>query len=156
MTSVNIEIVDYSDKWAVDFASLNYEWIEKYFAVEKHDREILDDPQTFVISPGGQIFMALVDGRAAGTVALIPAEDGVIELTKMAVSPSFQGLGIGDRLMAGCLEYAKAQGIQKIFLESHSKLTPALTLYRKHGFVDVPRDPDSLYARADVRMELVM
>lgn len=149
-----VEIVEFANEWASDFASLNYEWIEKFFAVEKHDREILDDPQTFVMDPGGQIFMALVDGHAAGTVALIPAPDGVIELTKMAVSPAFQGQGIGDKLMARCVTYFKEQGIEKVFLESHSKLAPALSLYRKHGFVDVPGDPNSLYARADVRMEL--
>ncbi len=153
---MEVEIVDFTDEWAADFASLNYEWIEKYFAVEKHDREILNDPQTLVIDPGGQIFMALVDDHAAGTVALIPAPDGVIELTKMAVSPAYQGLGIGGLLMSRCVEYFKQQGIRKVFLESHSKLAPALSLYRKHGFIDVPRDPDSLYARADVRMELML
>ena len=153
---MGIEIVDFADEWAKDFAALNYEWIEKYFAVEKHDREILDDPQTFVIDPGGQIFMALVDGQAVGTVASIPAPEGVIELTKMAVSPGFQGLGIGDMLMSRCVEYVNEKGIPKVFLESHSKLAPALSLYRKHGFLDVPGDPNSLYARADVRMELAI
>lgn len=151
-----VEIVEFADEWARDFAALNYEWIEKFFAVEKHDREILDDPQTFVIDPGGQIFMAIANGRAAGTVALIPASDGVMELTKMAVSPEFQGFGIGDDLMVRCIEYAREHGIEKLFLESHSMLVPALSLYRKHGFVDVPSDPDSLYARADVRMELAI
>ena len=43
-----VEIVDFSDEWAADFARLNYEWIEKFFAVEQHDREILDDPRKCV------------------------------------------------------------------------------------------------------------
>lgn len=151
---MSLEIVDFTDKWAEDFASLNYEWIEKYFVVEEHDREILDDPQKWVIGPGGQIFMAIVSGLAAGTVALIPAGDGVLELTKMAVAPEFQGMGIGDKLMACSVEYAKLQGTRTVFLESHTSLQPALHLYQKHGFVEVPGDPDSLYSRADIRMEL--
>lgn len=152
----NVEIVDFSDEWAEDFATLNYEWIEKYFSVEKHDREILDDPQTNVIDPGGHIFMAIVSGLAAGTVALIPSGDGVLELTKMAVAPEFQGMGIANYLMQSCIAHAEANGTQLIFLESHRSLQPALALYRKFGFVEVPTDPNSEYARADIRMELAI
>ncbi len=149
-----IEVVEFTERWAADFARLNYEWIEKYFAVERHDREILENPKEFVIEPGGQIFIALVHGRAAGTVAMIPADDRVVELTKMAVSPAFQGLGVGNRLMEKRIEFAKANAFATIFLETHSSLVPAIALYHKHGFAEVPCDPNSLYARADVRMEL--
>ncbi|MGE3465920.1 MAG: GNAT family N-acetyltransferase [Pyrinomonadaceae bacterium] len=150
---MKIEIVDFSDEFAEDFARLNYEWIEKYFAVEKHDREILDDPQRSVIEPGGQIFMAVVAGLAAGTVAMIPSGSGVLELTKMAVSPEFQGMGIANHLMNRCIEYAEQMNARLIFLESHRSLEPALSLYQKFGFVEVPTDPNSEYARADIRME---
>lgn len=152
----NVEIVEFSDEWAEDFASLNYDWIEKYFTVEQHDREILDDPQQFVIDPGGQIFMAIVSGLAAGTVAMIPSGEGVMELTKMAVAPEFQGMGIANHLMKACIEYAESNGTKVIFLESHRSLQPALALYRKHGFVETPIDPNSEYARADIRMELAI
>ena len=152
----NIEIVSFTDEWAGDFASLNYEWIEEYFAVEKHDKEVLDDPRTSVIDPGGEIYMAVVSGLAAGTVALIPAGDSVLELTKMAVSPEFQGMGIGDALMVRCIEHARNSGVHTIWLESHTKLAPALSLYRKHGFVETPKDPNSLYSRADIRMQLAI
>lgn len=148
------EVAEFADRWTSEFARLNYEWIEKFFTVEKHDREILENPKEFVIEPGGQIFIALVHGRAAGTVAMIPADDRVVELTKMAVSPAYQGLGVGDRLMEKCIEFAKANAFATIFLETHSSLVPAIALYHKHGFAEVPCDPNSLYARADVRMEL--
>lgn len=153
---MDIEIVEFGDKWAADFAALNYEWIEKFFSVEKHDREILDDPKTFVIDPGGQIFMAVCNGTASGTVAMIPSGEGVFELTKMAVSPEFQGKGIANHLMRSSIEFAREQQATLIFLESHRKLQPALALYRKFGFVEVPTDPNSEYARADIRMELAI
>lgn len=153
---VDVEIVEFQDRWAADFAALNYDWIEKYFAVERHDREILDDPQKWVMAPGGQIFMALLKGQAAGTVALIPAGDGVLELTKMAVSTEFQGRGIANHLMRASIDYAHKAGISTLFLESHRSLGPALSLYRKFGFVETPIDPNSEYARADIRMELAI
>jgi len=153
---MDVEVVDFRDELAIDFASLNYQWIESEFSVEQHDREILDDPRKWVIEPGGQIFFALVDGTVAGTVALIPSADGVIELTKMAVSPEFRGQGIGGRLMEKCLKFAAETGVNAIWLESHTKLAPALSLYRKYGFVETPPDPNSLYQRADIRMELAI
>lgn len=147
-----IEILEFSDEFAAAFAELNYEWIEKYFSVERHDREILDDPRGAVIEPGGQIFMAVVGGEPAGTVAMIPAAEGVFELTKMAVAPRFQGRGLGDKLIEQSLEFARDQKAASVFLESHRSLQPALAMYRKHGFVEVPTDPNSEYARADIRM----
>lgn len=151
-----VELVEFRDDFAADFAHLNYEWIETYFSVEPHDREILDHPREYVIEPGGQIFMALVDSRAAGTVAMIHAGEGVFELTKMAVSPRFQGRGIANHLMRACIEFARNAGAQNVFLESHRSLKAALALYRKFGFVETPRDPNSEYARADIRMELAI
>ena len=153
---MDVEVVDFRDEFAIAFASLNYKWIESEFSVEKHDREILDDPRKWVIEPGGQIFFALVDGTAAGTVALIPSANGVFELTKMAVSPEFRGQGIGDRLMEKCVKFAAETGAKSIWLESHTKLAPAISLYRKYGFVETPPDPNSLYQRADIRMELAI
>lgn len=151
-----VEVVEFSEEFAADFATLNYAWIEEYFAVEPHDREILDNPQKYVIEPGGQIFMALVEGETAGTVAMIPSGDGVFELTKMAVSPRFQGRGIANDLMLACIDFARDVGARIIFLESHRSLQPALALYRKFGFVETQRDPNSEYARADIRMELAI
>src|SRR2546421_11202685 len=109
-------IISFAPEWAGDFARLNYEWIEKYFAVERHDREILDDPQKWVIEPGGEIFMAVTDGCGVGTVALVPSGERVLELTKMAVSPAYQGRGIGGMLMEAAIDYAKARGSRTVFL----------------------------------------
>ncbi|MBX7062957.1 MAG: GNAT family N-acetyltransferase [Pyrinomonadaceae bacterium] len=152
----SIEIVDFDEGFAADFARLNYEWIEKYFAVERHDREILDHPQEYIIDRGGRIFMAVADGTAVGTVALIPAGEGVLELTKMGVSPEFRGQGIANLLMQACIEHARQSAPCMIFLESSRILEPAITLYRKFGFVETPTDPNSEYARADIRMELAI
>jgi len=152
----SVEIVEFEPRFAADFGRLNYEWIEKYFTVERHDREILDHPQEYVIERGGRIFMAVADGKAVGTVALIPADEGVLELTKMGVSPDFRGRGISNLLMQACIEHAVGTGTRTVFLESHRKLGPAIALYRKFGFEETPLDPNSEYARADIRMELAI
>lgn len=155
-TSGDVRIVGFEEKYAGDFARLNYEWIERYFEVEEHDREMLDAPFEYVIRPGGQILFALAGENVVGTVALLAADDETFELAKMAVSPDFQGRGISNKLMQGCIDHARAAGKKRIFLDSNTKLTPAIRLYRKYGFREVPLSADSPYARVNIRMELAI
>jgi len=152
----SVEVVEYDDRYSKDFARLNYEWISKYYVVEEHDHDQLDHPRQYIIERGGQIFFALTEGRVAGTVALIRVNYDVFELAKMAVSPEFQGYKIGERLMQACVEYGKRAGANYIFLELNTKQFAAINLYRKFGFVETPLDPNSQFARANIRMELAV
>lgn len=151
-----VEVIEFDERYADDFGRLNYEWIAKSYTVEKHDREILDHPRETIIEPGGQIFCALVDAVAAGTVALIPMGENDLELTKMAVAPEYRGLSLGDKLMVACIEYGRKAGNRALILESNTKQAAAIHLYRKFGFVEIPLDPNSEYQRANIRMELVL
>lgn len=149
-------IVEFQERFANDFADLNYEWISKAYKVEEHDRELLDHPIEKIIEPGGQIFFAVVDEKAVGTVALIPMADNAFELAKMAVDPEFRGRGISDLLMDACIDYARNTGIRRLILESNTKQVAALGLYRKYGFVETALDPNSQFERANIRMELAI
>lgn len=147
-------IVDYDPQWRDDFARLNIDWLQRYFVVEAVDNEVLHDPETHILADGGQILFA-VDSkdRAIGTVALKHEGEGVYELTKMAVEPGHQGAGIGRALMMAALATYRRLDGRELFLESSSKLTPALTLYESVGFVHKPAPrPGTHYRRADVYM----
>jgi len=91
--------------------------------------------------------------RVLGTVALKHEGAGVYELTKMAVSPEERGRGIGRLLMEAALDLYLTLEARELFLESSSKLGPALTLYESVGFRHHPAPrAGSHYARADVHM----
>ena len=149
----SLAILDYQPAHQSAFRALNHEWISHYFALEPIDNEMLDDPQGYIINPGGHIFMASYDGELVGTCALINEHGGVYELAKMAVSPRAQGLGIGWALGMAVLDKARALGASRVELLSNSRLTPALRLYQKLGFRHVPVPP-TLYQRTDVKMVL--
>lgn len=151
-----IRVVTFDERFAADFARLNYRWIEEHFSIEPHDRELLDAPFEKIVGTGGEVFFAIVGDEVAGTVAMVRTDPNTYELTKMAVDPAFQGRGIANHLMRACIELAKADGVGTIFLETHSKLPAAIALYRKFGFVETPIDPGSQYSRAEVRMELAI
>lgn len=149
-----IRIVDYDPRWRDDFARLNIEWLERWFVVEAIDREVLSDPETHILAPGGRVLFAIDGaGRAVGTVALKHEGQGVYELTKMAVEPGLRGGGVGRRLMQQALAVFQELDGRGLFLESSSLLAPALKLYESVGFVHHPAPrPGSHYARADVYM----
>ena len=138
------------------FRSLNEEWISKYFRVEEKDRQTLGNPQKYILGPGGEIFMALVDGDVVGCVALVKMSKTTMELAKMAVDENYRGQGIGRALIAAAIEWARSRRLHRIYLETNHTLTPAINLYRSMGFTDVPEDRvmESPYRRADVFMEM--
>jgi ribosomal protein S18 acetylase RimI-like enzyme len=153
MTTDDVQILRFAPRHADAWRTLNEAWIERYFVIEPKDRATLDDPQGKVIDKGGLIFIAEHRGEPVGCVALLQMEDGGYELAKMAVADHAKGLGIGRKLIETCIEAAREAGAHRIYLESNSALTPALTLYRSAGFVDLPPAPTP-YARCDVWMEL--
>ncbi len=149
-----IRIVGFDPRWRADFAALNIHWLEQWFVVEAYDREVLGNPETYILTNGGHVLFAVDhDDRALGTVALKHEGDGIWELTKMAVSPEARGRGIGRLLMDEALRLYRRLDGRELFLESSSKLAPALALYESVGFRHHPAPrAGSHYARADVHM----
>jgi hypothetical protein len=54
-----ITIVPYKEDYKEHIKSLNYEWLEKYFAVEPNDVIQLSNPQAEIIDKGGFILICL-------------------------------------------------------------------------------------------------
>lgn len=149
----NVTIENFAPKHAPYFYDLNVEWLEKYFYVEPYDHKVLSNPQDFIIDKGGYIFFAKYNNEIVGTVALIN-QSSFFELSKMAVSPKYQGLKIGKQLMDYCISFSKKQGWESITLYSHRTLVPAINLYKKIGFVEIELEADSHYERSDIKMRL--
>ena len=136
------------------FRDINLDWIERYFAVEPKDRAVLDNPNKYILDPGGAILLAVDNERVLGVVALMMMGDGSVELAKMGVRPEAQGKGAGRMLVASAIATARAMGMARVYIETNSKLGPALKLYRDAGFQPLKVTIPSPYARADVQLEL--
>ena len=154
MENKQVKIINFEDKYTKDFADLNFEWLEKYFYIEPYDREVLTQPKKYILDEGGYILMATINGEAVGTVALIKRSNTSYELSKMAVTNKYQGLRIGQKLMYAAIHFAGQQGIPYLYLDSNTVLTPAITLYKKVGFKEIPVPEDTPYERCNIRMEL--
>lgn len=152
---MQIEIIPYSPELKEYLKILNYEWLEEYFHVEEGDKVSLSDPQEYIIDKGGFIFFAKYGEEIVGTASLIKKTDSLFELGKMAVSRNSRGLGIGNRLMEHCLEFAKQHGISELILYSNTKLEPAIHLYEKYGFEEIELE-QGVYERGNIKMRKLL
>jgi GNAT superfamily N-acetyltransferase len=97
----------------------------------------------------GSLILALVDGEAAGCVALkqlrpkgvVEADgDAALELKRLWVRAEFRGLGLGRKLMQAAIDHARASGATSLYLDTVRAAMPeANRLYEAMGFVQVPR-----------------
>lgn len=150
-----MKIIDYKPEYQVYFKDFNLSWLEEYFAVEPFDSYAFDNPEEAILNDGGRIIFAEKDGEIIGTVALKYAGPGVFEMAKMAVRRDVRGIGAGKFLCNSIIEIAKNINAEKVILYSNKQLKPAITMYTKLGFKEVPLEP-GLYKRADIKMELIL
>ena len=154
----SVEIVGFRKDLADHFCRLNEDWISEYFYLEETDRKVLDDPKGSIIDTGGEIVFARDSqtGEVLGTCALVRRDKHLCELAKMAVVKSARGRGVGRLIGEAVVRLAGEKGFRKMYLESNTKLAPALGLYRELGFkqMDLPHESD--YSRSNVYMELAL
>ena len=135
------------------FAELNIEWIKELHHVEPADQKMYDHPEIYAAN-GNSIFAALIDDKVAGVVALKQDDDNEWELTKMAVSPDFQGRGIGRLLMEAVENHAREQmGLSRIYLISNTINAAAIRLYKRCGWKIMFEGPHPSYERANIGMD---
>jgi len=150
---MEVKIIDFEPQYRQEYKDMNIEWISQNFTVEPHDLEQLENPEDYILDKGGKIFFAKYGDEIVGTVALIKVSETVYEMAKMAVKPAFKGLGAGEKLGRHLIEAAKKAGVTRLFLESNRQLIPALTLYKKLGFVEIPVG-ETLYLRVNYKAEM--
>lgn len=114
----------------------------EYLKIQHYDVE-LDDLRSKYGLPGGRLYLARVDGTAAGCAGLRGLDEARCELKRMYVRPRYRGQGISAELMDRILRDARKIGYRRMLLDTLPFLTTAIAMYKRRGFVEIPSYNDS-------------
>ena len=88
----------------------------------------------------GPTWMAMDGDEAVGTVSGLPEPDRFY-IRSMAVKPSAQVQGVGQRLLETLETYAREHGFERLYLYTTFVLPGAKRLYEKNGFYVLRETP---------------
>jgi putative acetyltransferase len=117
-----------------------FEQIKGYQVGTGAFKDILSISATYCDNNG--IFLVLVDnGTVVGTGAIRKLTDDICELARLWFLKEYRGKGLGKKMTAQLLEFAKNHGYTKVRLDVYRPeiQTHAVALYKKLGFYEIER-----------------
>ena len=87
--------------------------------------------------PTGSLFLALSQNLPIGCVGVRYFEDGICEMKRLFVTPSFRGKRVGRLLAEAAVEAGKNLGYERMRLDTLPTMEKANHLYRSLGFVEI-------------------
>ena len=111
-------------------------WLNIDLSFQNFEEELLKLKEMYS-KPNGAIFLLQQADEFIGCVAIRKKEEGIAELKRMYIKPTTRKIGGGTMLLEKALAAAKLLGYDLIRLDTLANMTPAINLYKKHGFYEI-------------------
>lgn len=86
-------------------------------------------------------------GRPVGSILAVRQSEEMAQLRCLVVDPAARGLGIGERLVAECVDFAREAGYRRMMLWTVNVLTSARRIYQGAGFELMSENPERLWGQ---------
>ena len=106
---------------------------EMYLDFEGPDKDLQDLQNVYFVN-NGTFFIAQLDSKIVGSVAVSKIDDEKCELRKLYVLKEHRSQGFGQILLDKAIDFASSNGYRKMELEVSQKHKQAIELYEKTGF----------------------
>ena len=126
-----------------------------YLTQQHYEEELLHPEQKYGM-PEGRLYLLLCDGFPAGCIGLRKIDAESCEMKRLYIRPQYRRAGLGDLLVRQLLADAREIGYRRMLLDTFPFMEPALRLYKRHGFYEIPSYNGSpmkelVYLQKDIR-----
>ena len=83
------------------------------------------------------VVLAYCDDAAVACGCFKPFSMGSVEAKRMFVKPGYRGQGIAHAILGELEQWARELGYTYMVLETGTRLQNAITLYKKHGYLQI-------------------
>lgn len=118
-------------------------------ALRETDEAILNDIEH------KHVYICTVDGETKGAVRFDVLDKGIAYLSRLAVDPDIQSIGIGGLLLEKVKQECALLGVRAITLHTASRMRSTVAFYLKNGYYIHSITRDKEYIRAFMVNELV-
>ncbi len=101
----------------------------------------------------GEAYLLESGATVAGYIVTFPKQGGQF-VENAALSPAFQGQGLGRKLLAFADDEARRHGFTRVFLYTNAKMTENLDFYPRLGYVETHRVHEDGFDRVYMTKEL--
>lgn len=142
------------------FTARDLPWLVEQHRVRYTADEGFDDSFAGVVSRAAHDFLirhdssrdaawiAWCSGQRAGSIFCSCAQDArAARLRLFFVEPEHRRQGIGELLLANCLDFARQSGCSRVIVSTYSAHEAACALYRKAGFQLTDSKPARAFGR---------
>jgi GNAT superfamily N-acetyltransferase len=99
-----------------------------------------------VLPPHGHFVIARLEGSPVGCGALKVLGERTGEIKRVWTAEEVRGQGVATRIMDALEGIARAQGFERLLLDTNRALVAAQAMYARRGYREIPPYNDNPYA----------